>query len=532
MSDPFFASTRKRKRPAKLTSRVPRDNAPAPPGRRGGRRQEEEEEQVVDDDADMGAEDIDDMDLEHRRGDDDMEESEDDEDETAAEKRLRLAQRYLEQIQDEVDEGGFNAEDVDRDYLAERLQEDVAESKGRVYRHVSSAYDFSTPTQVGHARNPMSTITSVAMKLPYMYTSAKDGSVAKWDLSSPTEPKRVRTVRKGRKGDETFEGHTQEVLSVAVSGDGRWVASAGSDKCIVVRSTDDLSFAKIFRHHRDTVYSLAFRRGTNTMYSASADRTVKHWDLSGMTYVETLFGHQDGIVDIAALAQERCISVGARDRTARVWKIVEETQLVLRGDGPGEGKKRKQREGPNGEVLDYSHPEGSMDTVAQVDEEHFLTGSDNGSISLWTLQKKKAQFTWPTAHGLDEQLKPEEHSAEVEPPVEAPAPKQPRWITALASLPYSDVFVSGSWDGFVRVWRVTPGMKAIEPIAALPVGPGVVNSLEIDESGPRGSETITIIAGVGQEHRLGRWKKVKKAKNGVVVFTIKKGSATSVDEEK
>jgi ribosomal RNA-processing protein 9 len=60
------------------------------------------------------------------------------------------------------------------------------------------------------------------------------------------------------------------------------------------------------------------------------------WSLDELAYVETLFGrflymmslllivanattgHQDQVLDIDALAQERCISVGARDKTARL----------------------------------------------------------------------------------------------------------------------------------------------------------------------------------------------------------------------
>jgi len=47
------------------------------------------------------------------------------EDETAAEKRLRLAERYLENIKGEVDETGFDAAEIDKDLIAERLKEDV-----------------------------------------------------------------------------------------------------------------------------------------------------------------------------------------------------------------------------------------------------------------------------------------------------------------------------------------------------------------------------------------------------------------------
>lgn len=48
-----------------------------------------------------------------------------DENETGAERRLRLAEQYLEDIKGEVDEIGFDAEDIDRDLIAERLQEDA-----------------------------------------------------------------------------------------------------------------------------------------------------------------------------------------------------------------------------------------------------------------------------------------------------------------------------------------------------------------------------------------------------------------------
>ena len=46
-------------------------------------------------------------------------------DETGAQRRLRLAEQYLKNIQGEDEDIGFNAEDIDRDLIAERLQEDV-----------------------------------------------------------------------------------------------------------------------------------------------------------------------------------------------------------------------------------------------------------------------------------------------------------------------------------------------------------------------------------------------------------------------
>jgi ribosomal RNA-processing protein 9 len=51
--------------------------------------------------------------------------SESEDGETAAERRLKLAERYLENVREEVDDYGFDAAEIDRDLIAERLKEDV-----------------------------------------------------------------------------------------------------------------------------------------------------------------------------------------------------------------------------------------------------------------------------------------------------------------------------------------------------------------------------------------------------------------------
>lgn len=266
--------------------------------------------------------------------------------------------------------------------------------------------------------------------------------------------------------------------------------------------------------------------------------------------METLFGHQDEVVDIAALSLERCVSVGARDRTARLWKVVEESQLVFRGGGTSEKRKMSIKETMvNGETtsLKASYSEGSIDRVAMIDEETFITGSDNGSISLWSLHKKKPMFTVPVAHGLDPALKPEEASAEEVPNPKVPGEPQPRWITALATVPYSDLILSGSWDGRARVWRISEDKKRIEEVGVLEharveaerngnvddlkandgrrkedqgiIVRGIINDIEIFERGDRGKDGLCVVIATGKEHRMGRWKTLQ-GKNGACIFEV------------
>lgn len=66
------------------------------------------------------------------------------------------------------------------------------------------------------------------------------------------------------------------------------------------------------------------------------------------------FGHQSPITAIDALYKERALTSGGSDRTLRIWKIVDESQLVYNGHS------------------------GSIDCVKLVNEETFLSCGDDG----------------------------------------------------------------------------------------------------------------------------------------------------------
>lgn len=496
----------------------------------------------------------------------------DGEGETAAERRLRLAERYLENVKEHVDEAGFDAADIDRDLIAERLQEDVAETKGRVYRQLASELAIHEASRT-FFRSNTSAVTSIAACAPYIYTTTKDMYLHKWrtqDLPQnqypqttkrkpkkpPAPPKKRPELESWVKGnlakvqDKNYRRHVGKILAVAASPDGKYVVTGGEDRKLIVYDAAALKPVKVFTHHRGAVTSLAFRRGTNQLYSCAKDRTVKVWSLDELAYVETLFGHQDEIVDIDALAQERCVSVGARDRTARLWKVAEETQLVFRG-GPVDKKAKP----PGVDPRSLLH-EGTMDRIAMIDDDLFVTGSDNGSLALWSVQKKKPVHIVPLAHGLDPPLAPADASANKNPGNDiVPAPT-PRWITALKTIPYSDVFFTGSWDGYVRVWRLSEDKKKIESVGVLssshdaeqsstkmnghlPNGDtssskpimGVINDIAIFERGDRGQDGVCVVAAVSKEHRLGRWRTWDKARNGGVVFEVPKIQRTMSNGE-
>lgn len=389
------ASQRKRKRPQTTSRPLPKSKPTA-----------------QDDDSISGSDISDDAAL------DGAADSEDDSDdgalEDAATKRIRLAEQYLANTQKEtLEEVGFDAADVDQENLrrrmGDRLKEDTAETRGRLYKYIADDVDWRAATKATF-RADTTTLTGISIAAGHVYTVSRDISLIKWRLPAPGQlsrkPKKVKFTRGGKR---VLEHHQKAILCVAASADGKFVATGGEDNKIIIWDAHTLTPLKAFtgqqrdNGHRDSVLSLAFRRGSNQLFSASKDRTVKVWSCDELAYVETLFGHQDEVLDVDVLAKEICVSVGARDRTARYWRVVEETQLVFRGGGSGRSRNKttdKTDSGMELPDLDAAGHEGSIDRVAFVDDDTFITGSDNGALALWNIHKKKAVFTLPLAHGL------------------------------------------------------------------------------------------------------------------------------------
>lgn len=290
-----------------------------------------------------------------------------------------------------------------------------------------------------------------------LFTASKDGSIARWDISSlvsPTPPtpsnlatsepstsqlphivktdfvpkrpalnkgkgkgKHLRQDAKGKatiarnqpSQDVVTHGHTDEIYSLSISSDGKRLASGGKDRRVGVwdvssgTRSQGCKWVAGLKGHKDTISAVAFRQGTQQVYTASFDRTLKIYDVASLSYVETLFGHQDKIYDLSLAGRnEVAVSTGGRDKTLRYWKIKDESQLVFRAGGiskvrkvleggvddeEDEGAVAKRRAKTQNSLIngvssnpsnDRKFVEGSVDCTAMVDDQHFLSGGDSG----------------------------------------------------------------------------------------------------------------------------------------------------------
>ncbi len=185
-------------------------------------------------------------------------------------------------------------------------------------------------------------------------------------------------------------------------------------------------------------------------------------------------------MQLDALSKERCVTCGARDRTLRVWKIIEASQLVFKAEDI----------------------EGSLDCVALLDEDHFVSGSEKGTISIWHVGHKRPLVSYSDAHRHEDGTSGS--------------------ITALATVPMTDLFVSGSNNGQLTLWKVSDRFKKMEKISSISAS-GFITSIsmifhaETEQKRQLGQGTVALVACLAQEPRLGRWCVDKGVENSILV---------------
>ncbi|KAF1420379.1 U3 small nucleolar RNA-interacting protein 2, partial [Spheniscus humboldti] len=404
--------------------------------------------------------------------------------ETPQEKKLRLAKLYLEQLRQHGESRpapGAGAPAGRPRALSPALTPRGSPAHVLLSLQVQPPDPASIRVLRGH-QLPVTCLV-ISPDDRFIFSASKDGSLikCKWEVESG---KRLCVVPGGKKGtEERHMGHASHILCMAISSDGKYLATGDRNKLIMIWDAATCKRLHIFTGHRDAVSGLSFRKGTHQLYSASHDRCVKVWNVAENAYVETLFGHQDVITGLDSLSRECCVTAGGRDGTVRLWKIPEESQLVF-----------------------YGH-QGSIDCIQLINEEHMVSGADDGSVALWGLTKKKPLALARQAHGMQD----------------AQGLQQPYWISAVAALRNSDLLATGSHSASVKLWKCSEGFRKLEPLWDIPLV-GFVNSLKFSAAGD------FLVAGLGQEHRLGRWWRVKEAKNSICIIPLKRRAAAPSPE--
>jgi RNA polymerase sigma factor (sigma-70 family) len=140
-----------------------------------------------------------------------------------------------------------------------------------------------------------------------------------------------------------FEGHTDGVMVVAFSPDGKRALSGGvcyGDRDPTVRLWDVATGKELLKleGHTEGVYSLAFLPGGKKAVSGSHDGTVRLWDLVTGKELQRYEGHEGTVYGLDVSGDGKLLLTGGEDSTMRLWDL-EAGREVRRFEGH-EGKVR------------------------------------------------------------------------------------------------------------------------------------------------------------------------------------------------
>jgi WD40 repeat protein len=228
-----------------------------------------------------------------------------------------------------------------------------------------------------------------------------------------------------------------EVLCLALSSDGKKLASGGCDRMVNVWDLgggyDAVKAETPIENHADWVFGVAFSPDGKYLLTCSRDKTAKMWDLGAKESVLTFPDHQNGVYGVAIKADGKTAYSVGEDNLLRAWNSI-----------PDKGGKQIRAGG--------GHTKAVLKVVPVPGKPMLVTCSADMTVRIFnadTLGVTKA-LTGHTDH-----------------------------VFAVAVSPDANLIASGAFNGEVRVWKVadgalvksfnaSPGLKVAAPPAVVP----------------------------------------------------------------
>lgn len=205
----------------------------------------------------------------------------------------------------------------------------------------------------------------------------------------------------------TLQGHTRGVRALAISADGRFLASASTDQSVRLWNLQDGTYLRTFGAHRMVASSVVLSKDGATAYTAAWDGLIHVWKTSDGMLLRTLQGHTREIASLALSEDNSLLLSASVDQTARLWKLADGTlQQTIQTNTPL--------------YAATLHPDQSV----------LATGGWNGQIQIWKTNDASLQRTID-AHTSN--------------------------VRALRFDAQGQTLTSASYDRTVRIWRTTDG---------------------------------------------------------------------------
>ncbi len=207
-----------------------------------------------------------------------------------------------------------------------------------------------------------------------------------------------------------LSGHQGTVFKLAISPDGKTIASASLDHTVKLWQRDGTLVATLL--HNDMVWRLTFSPDSKLLACASGDGTVKVWQQEGTSWhnpklLHALEGHSNEFNGVAFSPDGKILAASGENNTVKLWD-------------------------KNGNLLTILDRTDAVRSLSfSPDGEMLVSGSAEGTIRLW---KKDGAF-WDAVKLLRAF---QGHSAAI-------------WEVEFS--PDDEIFASASMDKTVKLWR-------------------------------------------------------------------------------
>ncbi|KAJ2914830.1 hypothetical protein MD484_g5576, partial [Candolleomyces efflorescens] len=208
-----------------------------------------------------------------------------------------------------------------------------------------------------------------------------------------------------------LNGHTDSVLGIAISPDGKRIVSCSKDESIRIWDFTTGKQGKELRGHEDWVTSIAISHDGTLIVSASCDMTIRIWDQEG-NGLGLLEGHIAWVTSVAITPDGRHIVSGSDDETILVWDVAKKSQV--------------------GRPL-VGHRDSVTSVAITPDGKRIISGSKDNTIRTWDLRMRREIVGRP------------------------PIPGHEHWVGSVAMLPDGNFATAG--NNTICVWDAKRGVQ-------------------------------------------------------------------------